>query len=303
MRALVRSGGTVGLQQVAMPAPAAGHALVRVMSAGLCRTDCEVAAGRLSTRDPLILGHEFSGIVESPAAGGSITAGESVACMPFVACGRCAACKSGADCSKKLQLGVDLDGAFAEFVSVPETCLRPLPRDLDFAAGAFAEPVAAAMAVLDLGLPRCEPGVVLGSGRIAELTHRVLLAAGFERVTLAEPSANHAEGSQSFCVETRADSRLIRSALLALAPGGTLVLKSRSHRPVELDIGLCVRKRIRLLSADYGDMELGLRWVAEGRLQVRDLFAPAAPLEAFEDVFARAAQSERQKLFFNLERG
>ncbi|MCA9642265.1 MAG: alcohol dehydrogenase catalytic domain-containing protein, partial [Myxococcales bacterium] len=261
------------MQQVAEPQLARGEALVRVVSAGLCRTDCEVAAGRLSTRDPLVLGHEFAGVVEQ-AHGGGIPAGTRVACMPFVACGCCPACIGGKDCTTRLQLGVDLDGAFAEFVSVPQACLHPLPHGIDFMAGAFAEPVAASMAVLELDLPKALPGLVLGSGRIAELTHRVLQAAGFERVSLAEPSTKQPEASQAFCVETCADSQLIQNALVALAPGGTLVLKSRSRRPVELDIGLCVKKRLRLLSADYGDMDRGLRWIAEGRLQVRDLFAP-----------------------------
>ncbi len=300
MRALVRSGGRLSLQQVPVPRPAASDVLVRVISAGLCRTDCEVALGHLGERDPLILGHEFSGVIEQPPSGTEWAAGTRVACMPFVACGCCAACLAGAECSSKRQLGVHRDGAFAEFVSVPQACLLPLPEGMGFEAGAFAEPVAASMAVLDLDLPRAQPGLVLGRGRIAELTRRVLAAAGYERVTLAHSSESLPRDAYGFCVETHADSQLIAVALDTLAPGGTLVLKSRSHRPVALDIGLCVKKRLRLLSAEYGDMALGLCWVAEGRLPVQDLFAPPEPLEAFAQVFQRAAQSESHKLFFSL---
>ncbi|MCA9628966.1 MAG: alcohol dehydrogenase catalytic domain-containing protein [Myxococcales bacterium] len=303
MRALVRSGGTVSLERVATPTPGDGEALVRVIRAGLCRTDCEVASGRLEIREPLILGHEFSGVVEATPQGASFAPGARVACMPFVPCGSCARCQIGAGCLAKRQLGVERDGAFAEFVSVPLMCLEPLPDPLDFTVGAFAEPIAAAMAVLELGLPGQAPGLVLGSGRIAELVFRVMLAAGFERIRLAALDEQLERDAYEFCVETHANSQLIAKALEALAPEGTLVLKSRSQRPVELNIGLCVKKRLRLLSADYGDMALGLRWVAEGRLEVRDLFAAEEPLEAFSEVFQRAAESEHQKLFFKLTPG
>lgn len=300
MRALVRSGGRVSLQRVPLPRPNATDALVRVVSAGLCRTDCEVARGRLGKPDPLILGHEFSGVIEAAPASSSLTPGDRVACMPFVRCGACTGCLAGRECNAKHQLGVDRDGAFAEFVCVPQSCLEALPSSLDFETGAFAEPVAASMAVLELGLPRSEPGLVLGSGRIAELTRRVLVAGGFERVELAEPGASLSDDAYAFCVETRADSTLIAEGQRALAFGGALVLKSRSRKPVALDVGLCVKKRLRLLGADYGDMALGLRWLAEGRLSVSDLFAPPEPLEAFSAVFDRAAQSEHQKPFFSL---
>lgn len=300
MRALVRSQRQVELRNLELPKVELGRdVLVRVVTAGLCRTDCEVADGNLGAGDPLTLGHEFAGYVSSK--GGQLPPGTRVACMPLFPCGKCNGCLLGRGCAAKLQLGVDLDGAFADYVSVPESSLFELPAEVDFQAGAFAEPVAAAMAVLDLDLPRCGPALVLGGGRIAELTLRVLRAGGYAEVELRDANQELPTDHYLFCVETRACPTLIAQGLRCLAPGGTLVLKSRSREPVALDIGLCVKKRLRLLSAEYANITQALQWVAEGRLQVRDLFADPVPLEAFEAVLEQARRSEEQKLFFQLD--
>src|SRR5262245_47111814 len=122
MTALVRHGSWVGLRALPRPCPQDGEVVVRVVVAGICRTDLHVAQGRLAAADPVVLGHEFAGVVEEvgPGAGG-VKPGDRVAVMPMLPCGLCAACSSGDElvCLEPTLLGVDRDGAFAELVAVP----------------------------------------------------------------------------------------------------------------------------------------------------------------------------------------
>src|SRR5262245_28923258 len=96
MTALVRHGSWVGLRQLPRPRPGDGEVLVRVVVAGICRTDLHVAAGLLPAADPVVLGHEFAGVVE--AAGSRVEGlrrGDRVAVMPVLPCGACPPCRAG----------------------------------------------------------------------------------------------------------------------------------------------------------------------------------------------------------------
>jgi L-iditol 2-dehydrogenase len=97
MKAIVKNGKTVSLGTVENPmVERDDDVVVRVRSAGLCRTDVFVADGVIRTRDPLVLGHEFSGVVEAVGAGVSrAKAGDRVAVFPVIACGACRECRSG----------------------------------------------------------------------------------------------------------------------------------------------------------------------------------------------------------------
>src|SRR4051794_13045275 len=94
MRALVKEGGSVRLARVPEPTLAADDdVIVRVAFAGICRTDLLVASGRLPSRDPIVLGHELSGVVvaRGPAAR-HLREGDRVTVAPLLACRRCVRC-------------------------------------------------------------------------------------------------------------------------------------------------------------------------------------------------------------------
>ena len=174
MKAIVKNAGAVSLGIIENPTVERDDdVVVRVRSAGLCRTDVYVADGVIRTRDPLVLGHEFSGVVE--AVGASVSrakAGDRVAVFPVIACGACRECRSGRAnlCQRTSMLGLESDGAFAELVKIPERAVYPMPDALPFRHGAYAEPVAASLAVLKSGIRPEEKGLVYGDNRIAELT-------------------------------------------------------------------------------------------------------------------------------------
>jgi len=151
-----------------------------VKAAGLCGTDVHIAVeGTIPTAfQPITLGHEVAGIVvESPVA--EWQAGDRAVAFPNIACGECYACASGREalCLKSRILGVQTDGAFAEYLVVPARMLVRLPNAIPFEIGAIlTDAVSTAYhAVVCRGnVQRGETVVVVGCGGVGH--HGVLWA-------------------------------------------------------------------------------------------------------------------------------
>ena len=125
MLALVKDHSGVELKNTDPPKPGPGEVVVKVMCAGLCRTDVYVAQGLLGTELPRILGHECSGLVCRVGSDTKSRLGDRVAVFPWLGCGFCKFCRdepSGYLCPERQLLGRDVDGCFAEFMAVPERC-------------------------------------------------------------------------------------------------------------------------------------------------------------------------------------
>ncbi len=288
MRAIRRNQHETSLDVVPVPSAGPHEALVRVECVGICRTDLHVARGRLEIRAPLILGHELAG---------TLIDGAPVSVVPWLACESCAACSPGASdpprCDRPGMLGVDRDGAFADYVVVPKRALLPLPSHLSWRRGAFVEPLAAAMAVRNAPIRAKQRGFVHGHGRIGELTARVLRAAGFAHVE------TRADATYDFVVDTEGTTASLREAMQRVAIGGTVILKSRPFAPVELDVSLAVRRELALHAVNYGSFREAVSWLAEDRIEVDDLFDEPARLDDFARVFEHAEQAHSKKQFFS----
>jgi 2-desacetyl-2-hydroxyethyl bacteriochlorophyllide A dehydrogenase len=117
------SPGRLRAEERPVPVRAEGEVLLRVKRVGICGTDLHIFAGRQPYLSyPRVMGHELSGTVAEAPGGGRLAAGDPVCVMPYLSCGRCVACRLGrTNCCVDLQvLGVHRDGAFTEYVSVPE---------------------------------------------------------------------------------------------------------------------------------------------------------------------------------------
>ena len=308
MRALVKAGSQTRLRRVPVPQPAASEVRVRVELAGLCRTDVQVAQGQLPSIDPVILGHEFAGVLD--ALGTQVTRlrfGQRVAVLPVLACACCPVCAAGdtINCPQRTMLGVDRDGAFAEFVCVPAPSVYPIPDHLDSRLAAYAEPVAAALAVLTAGIRPEQRGLILGRNRFARLVERLLRLHGIgnlETEASRESTASWLPDSFDFVIETALNDACLAAMIQAARPRGTLLIKSRRPGTVALPVLPLLRKQLTLRAVNYGCFRTALRLLAEGQLDVRDLLGPIEPLETFESVFAQAARDETAKVFFDPSR-
>ena len=150
--------------------------LVKNMACGICGTDVHIyhgEEGSAAVIPPVVLGHEFSGIVESIGAAVTIVKpGDHVTLDPNIYCGLCRPCRMGKkqNCSSLFALGVNVNGGFAEYSVCPDTQCFKLNDNVDFDVAAMAEPLACVIHGIDLA--EIIPGqtvAVIGAGAIGFL--------------------------------------------------------------------------------------------------------------------------------------
>ncbi len=176
-----------------MPDPGPGEVLLKVASAGICGSDVDGFLGRSRKRiPPLVMGHEFSGTLVQDTDDGSLKAGQRVSVLPLRGCGACGYCASGRTnkCPGRVLIGMDVPGAFAEYVTAPRDALYPLPDKVSAAEAVFAEPLANGIHLSRLlPSPISESALVLGTGTIGLLAIAVLKRAGVRTIVATDTNA------------------------------------------------------------------------------------------------------------------
>lgn len=178
--------GKFVLKDVPKPDAADGKVVVRVKSAGICGSDIQRVYENGAHRMPLIIGHEFSGQVES--FGKYVSKDwtrKRVGIFPLIPCGQCPAClsKKYEMCAQYSYLGSRENGGFAEYVSVPEWNLMSLPDEVSFEQAAMLEPMAVAVhAMRRMDIKQEASVAVCGLGTIGLLLIMFLLERGIKNV-------------------------------------------------------------------------------------------------------------------------
>jgi threonine 3-dehydrogenase len=202
MRALrkIERGPGAELREVPVPEPGEGEVLVRVHAASICGTDLHIyewnewAEGRIP-RVPMTFGHEVAGTVE--AVGPEVhhvQVGAFVAAETHIACGHCATCRTGRAhiCQNLRILGVDTDGAFAEFVVVPADNAwivgEGIPRDVASIMEPFGNAVHATFGTEGGEDLLTNPVAVIGCGPIGLFSVGIARALGAWKVIAVEPN-------------------------------------------------------------------------------------------------------------------
>ncbi|HWM33950.1 MAG TPA: alcohol dehydrogenase catalytic domain-containing protein, partial [Pseudolysinimonas sp.] len=182
MKALLKERPAAGLTltELPEPSPGPGEAKIRVLRTGICGTDLHIeswdhwAAGAI--RPPLVPGHEFSGVVVELGAGvESVKIGDLVSAEGHVVCGICRNCRAGRRhmCIRTSSIGVDRDGAFAEYVAVPAGNLWVHPAGMDPDLAAIFDPLGNAVHTA-LTFPLVgEDVLVTGAGPIGLMAARI----------------------------------------------------------------------------------------------------------------------------------
>lgn len=132
-----------GICEIPIPVPAADEVLIKVKAAGFCGTDIHTYKGEHPTQYPIVPGHEFSGTIAGIGADvNNFKVGDNVIADPNVFCENCDSCKSNHQihCQNIKVIGNTRDGAFAEYVTVPERCVFNA-GNIDLLQGALAEPL------------------------------------------------------------------------------------------------------------------------------------------------------------------
>lgn len=266
-------------------APRAGESMVRVSLAGICGTDLELSRGYMAFRG--VPGHEFVGrVVETsnPELRGKRVVGEINA-----GCGRCVACVGGLarHCPNRTVLGIlGRDGAFAEFLTLPDENILPVPDSIPDEAAVFTEPLAAAFEIFEqVHLGRNQSILVLGDGRLGAMLALALKSQSYEPLVLGHHPEKLARLSAlgMRTTEDAPDAKLdvvidctgkgdgFRKALEMVAPRGTIILKSTAAAGAELNLAPVVINEVTVLGSRCGRFAPALEALAANRIDPRSL--------------------------------
>jgi L-iditol 2-dehydrogenase len=137
------------IESVPTPTIGSGEVLIAVRTCGICGTDLNMFKGEFRVRWlPLIPGHEFAGVIAAIGEGVTgVQVGDRVTADINQTCGTCYWCRRGENllCPNLRQIGIDLPGAFAEYVKTPAVLVHRLPDEISFEQGASIEPLACAV--------------------------------------------------------------------------------------------------------------------------------------------------------------
>jgi 2-desacetyl-2-hydroxyethyl bacteriochlorophyllide A dehydrogenase len=193
MNAAVYVGdGKVAVDQVPVPEPRPGEHLIEIAECGICGSDLHMVLEEYA-KPGAILGHEWSGVVVSEAAGSSLKPGQRVVDNPTPGCGVCRPCRRGRPsvCLQRPSVAyLDSRGAFCQYKTVGANNLLPIPDSLPSRVAALTEPTAIALHSVDVGrVESTDRVLVTGGGPVGLLMVAVLRSRGVTNITVSEPSA------------------------------------------------------------------------------------------------------------------
>jgi len=329
MKALRKMQAGRGLSMESAPLPAIGatDVLVRVKTASICGTDLHIygwdrwSQGRI--KPPVTLGHEFCGVVERQ--GEEVTAvkvGDFVSAEMHVNCGHCHQCRLGEAhiCQNLRIIGIDQDGAFAEFVKIPASNIWKLDPAIPEHYGAILDPLGNAVHTVLAGPIAGQTVLVTGCGPIGLMSIAVAKACGSSTVFATETNENRRAMAKKMgadvilnptaedavarilaetngtgvdaLLEMSGNPTAIQQGFKALRAGGRASLLGIPTENVPLDLVNDVIFKGATVQGIYGRRMYGT-WVQmtallkAGRLNLEPLFGEREPLEKFENAFAK----------------
>ncbi len=309
------------------PQPAADELVVHVAACGICGSDVHGFDGSSGRRiPPLVMGHEAAGVVAEVGANvQGFRVGDRVTFDSTIYCGDCTFCRRGEVnlCDRREVLGVSCgdyrrDGAFAEYVLVPERIVYKLPDAMPFAEAAMLEAVSVALhAVAVSDVRGGETALVIGAGMIGLLTLQAARAAGCSRVFIADVDATrlalakqlgatetlHLSGGElvrrcqeltegagvDLVLEVVGRDETVSTAIDAVRKGGTVTLIGNVTPEVKLPLQKVVSRQLRLqgTAASCGEYPQAIEMITNGAIQVKQLISAVAPLQDGPDWFKR----------------
>ncbi|MCF8096068.1 MAG: alcohol dehydrogenase catalytic domain-containing protein [Desulfobacteraceae bacterium] len=308
-----------------VPGQKQGEALVKVYMAGICGTDIEIFNGYAEFSGTP--GHEFAGIVEA-APGYPELLGKRIVADINCGCGECRWCRHGdaRHCESRRVIGIrGINGAFAEYLSVPVKNLHFIPDSVDNLRAVFAEPLAAALEIAQqIHIKNTDRVAVLGDGKMGLLaaialkhyTGNLLLAGRYpEKLAIAEdqridtvrigrkePDKDIARrlGQFDMVVEATGSPAGINTALALVRPKGRIIVKSTSRSPSQIDFSGVVVDEIHIVGSRCGDIDLALRFLEHRWVDVAALVEKIYPFSGFTEAFERARQKGSLKVLLDI---
>ena len=286
-----KKNNKISIEEKNIPSlPSRDHILINVKLAAICRTDIYAAQGKIPTKNPVILGHEFAGILEAKGSNvQGIEKGDRVGVNPIFKFH-----------NQYKMLGIDLDGCFANYVVVPKSHIFKVKPHIDFKNIAFLEPVAASLAVTKAPISIHDKGIILGNNRIAELTKRILMSKGFIKIDIVSPKEIETlqENSIDFAIETELSKKNINDLIDCLKPGGKIIFKSRNYNSIAVPIIKIVQKEIQIHGTFYGDFQESLNLIESQTLNIHELCGETYYFESGIKLLSEEITATEEKKYF-----
>ena len=315
MKALVFNGKP-RVAEVPMPRARAGEALIRVLSAGICQTDLEILKGYMGFTG--ILGHEFVGLVHESSNEHLI--GKRVVGEINCVCHQCEYCRLEMPhhCMNRTVLGIaGRDGAFAEFVALPEENLHIVPQSIRDDVAVFAEPTAAAFRILEqITLSPDDRVIILGDGKLSALIAQVLwshtknlICVGKHRWKMQLLNELHIatvhindpiERGADVVIDATGSHEGFARALELVRPEGIVVLKTTSTHPTAVDLSVPVVNEVRVIGSRCGPFRPALEALAMGTVEVRPMVTETYKLDDALQALERATEQDVMKVLLHL---
>ncbi|MBN2451717.1 MAG: galactitol-1-phosphate 5-dehydrogenase [Lentisphaeria bacterium] len=303
-----------------VPDPEVGpdEVLVRVRACGICGSDIHGLDGSTGRRrPPLVMGHEAAGVVEAVGAGvAEWRPGARVTFDSTVSCGECRYCREGRInlCDRRRVLGVSCeeyrrDGAFAEYVAVPQRILYRLPDGVSYIQAAMVEALSIAVhAVGRVPVRLNDTAVVLGSGMIGLLILQVARVAGCGTLVAVDVDPDRLRRACALGADVALDARsedvparvaevtggrgadlvfeavgvpeTVAAAIASVRKGGCLALVGNVTPRVDVPLQAIVTRELTLFGscASSGEYPACLDLIGRGQLNVDALISAVAPL-------------------------
>lgn len=316
MQALYLKNGTLELQDDApKPIPETGEVLLRIRLVGICGTDRALINGYASFEG--IPGHEF--VAEVEAVGEGVEErwlGQRVVAEINDWCDNCPPCHNDRHnhCLNRKVIGIrNHQGAFAQYLTVSEKLLHPIPDIVTDRQAVFIEPLAAAFRVIEQLQPlRYERVLVVGAGTLGQLIARALCSQGWspyiivrhekqkQRLAgLAVHIINESEtetGTMDVVIEASGHPSGLELALKAVRACGAVILKSTYAKPVTLDMSALVVNEIQLIGSRCGPFDSAISAISQGHIDPEPLIDSAFPLSWYQEAFKAASRKGASKV-------
>jgi threonine dehydrogenase-like Zn-dependent dehydrogenase len=307
MKAAVFDGKKIELKEIPIPEINDDQVLIKVKAVGICGTDIAIVNGSLPTPTPIILGHEFSGEIDEIGKNidkvwkGKRVTSEINSNVDF----NCYYCnkKQYTQCISRKAIGIDIDGALAEYIAVDSYLLHEIPDNISFTEATFIEPLAAAYQTFEMmRLDKDDKNIaIFGLGKLGLLLVQVAIEKGL-RVIAIDGSERKLSLAKEFgatklinrlkeknivneikdytksigadiVIDTSGNPKVISDLIASCKTRGKIHIKSTHGVDVPINLTELVVREITLYTSRCGPFQKAIDGLKSGNIKVKKMIS------------------------------
>ena len=335
MKAAVFCGKSkIKVMEVEKPQPALDEVVIQVKACGVCGTDMHIyegSEGAAKTVPPIILGHEFSGIIsETGKDAKSVKVGDRVCVDPNDMCGKCYYCRIGRKhfCENMIGIGTTINGGFAQYCKVSEKQVYKISDGISFEEAAMGEPVSCCLHGIDLaGVKAGDTVMIIGGGAIGQIMLQLAKISGASTIILIEPVKWKRELGYKLGADIAIDpigenvedklreleiehidvaiecvglKNTMEDAIKYVSRGGTVMMFGLTDPECTIPLKpFDIFKREITIKASYINpytMKRALSLIESRKINVKDIITDKVDIDDINDVFERGMYKGRGKI-------